>query len=482
MKKLFIIILLVISIITSGFCAGDTRKATKITNIDYKETSSGGELIIQATGPVKYSSQLLTDPLRIAIDIPGTVLSLKKGKNITNEIVKNVKAVQLAPDSVRVVLELKKPVSVRIASRINLDQIKLKLTSSNGDIPVPETTPAPAEISQQSQQKEVSSTITQQIREVKFEEKNDIRKIFITTTGPVTYEWHRLKSPDSRIYIDFTDAILVEKKLSVPVEDEIISDIRVAQNRKSPNVVRLVFKLNTSVKINFFQSQTVANQLIMEIGKETIDESSMATIGTGTIGYLVNTVKTIVIDPGHGGGDYGAINPSTGLAEKDITLDISLRLQELLIQEGWNAILTHSTDRDVTSSDSSDSEELWARANTGNKNNAALFISIHCDSSTKETVRGTTTFYYKDVDKTLASVIHKYLISDLGTMDRGIKSSKFYVLKNTKMPAALLEIAFISNSEDSKLLSSSPFRQKVATAIFKGICEYTTYPAIVGGK
>jgi len=478
MKKLLIIMLFVIFVITGGFCAGD--KSTKIINIDYKETSSGGELIIQATSPVKYSSQLLTDPLRIAVDIPGAVLSLKKNRDIKNEIVKNVKATQDSPNSVRVVLELKKPVSLRIASRINLDQIKLRLTSSNGDIPVAETTPAPSET---PRVKDAPSGIsTQQIREVKFEEKNDIRRIFITTTGPVTYEWHRLKSPDSRIYIDFTDAILVEKKLSVPVDDEIISDIRVAQNRKSPNVVRLVFKLNSSVKINFYQSKSVANQLIMEMGKETVDENSMATIGTGAIGYLTNTVKTIVIDPGHGGGDYGAINPSTGLAEKDVTLDISLRLQELLIQEGWNAILTHSTDRDVTSSDSSDSEELWARANTGNKNDAAIFLSIHCDSSSKEKVRGTTTFYYKDIDKSLASVIHKYLISSLGTMDRGIKSSKFYVLKNTKMPAALLEIAFISNSEDSKLLANATFRQKVARAIFEGICEYTTYPAVVGGK
>ena len=477
MKKFIIIFLLLISVFTGGVCAGD--KATKIINIDYKEIPSGGELIIQATGPIKYSSQLLTDPLRIAVDIPGTVLSIKKSKDIKNDIVKNVKAIQNTSNSVRVVMELKKPVSVRIASRINLDQVKLRLTS-NGDMPVPDTTPVPAETPQAKDGNVVTNT--QQIREVKFEEKNDIRRIFITTTGPVTYEWHRLKSPDSRIYIDFTDAILVEKKLSVPVNDEIISDIRVAQNRKSPNVVRVVFKLNKSVKIAFSQSQTVANQLIMEIGKETVDETSMATVGTGAIGYLMNTVKTIVIDPGHGGGDYGAINPSTGLAEKDITLDISLRLQELLIQQGWNAILTHSTDRDVTSSDSSDSEELWARANIANKNDADIFLSIHCDSSTKGTVRGTTTFYYKDVDKSLASVIHKYLISDLGTMDRGIKSSKFYVLKNTKMPAALLEIAFISNSEDARLLSSATFRQKVARAIFEGICEYTTYPAVVGGK
>ncbi|MEQ8171743.1 MAG: AMIN domain-containing protein, partial [Candidatus Eremiobacterota bacterium] len=91
MKKFIIIFLLLISVFTGGVCAGD--KATKIINIDYKEIPSGGELIIQATGPIKYSSQLLTDPLRIAVDIPGTVLSIKKSKDIKNDIVKNVKAI-----------------------------------------------------------------------------------------------------------------------------------------------------------------------------------------------------------------------------------------------------------------------------------------------------------------------------------------------------------------------------------------------------
>ncbi|OQA20222.1 MAG: N-acetylmuramoyl-L-alanine amidase LytC precursor [bacterium ADurb.Bin363] len=463
-----------------AFCARDiTAVNKKITNIIYKGTSSGGEIVIQATGPIKYSSQLLSNPLRIAVDINDVVLSLQKEPDIKNDLVKSIRVSQysLKPDIVRVVVELNKPLAVRIASRINLDEVKLKLNYTNEDMATPDVTPIPAVRSQEH----VTQPSTQKMLGIQFERKDDIRKILITTTGPVSYEWHRLKSPDSRIYIDFTDAVLIEKKLSVPVEDDIVSDIRVAQNRLSPNVVRIVFKLSKPLKVTFLKSQSVANQLIIEIGKEKENESVMAKIGTGFIGYL-STGKIIVIDPGHGGGDYGAINPQTGLAEKEVTLDVSLRLQELLIQDGWNVILTHSTDRDVTSSDSSDSEELWARANIANQGQASFFISIHCDACSNENVRGSTTFYCKDVDKPFAMALHKSLISNLKTADRGTKSATFYVLKHTTMPAALIEIAFISNSEDAKLLSAPDFRQKVARAIFEGLYEYIGGPVIIGGK
>jgi len=298
----------------------------------------------------------------------------------------------------------------------------------------------------------------------------------------VTYEWHRLKSPDSRFYIDFTDAVLMEKKLTIPVQDDMVSDVRVAQNSKSPDIVRLVFKLAKAVEMKIFSSQNIPNQLVIEIGNKNINEASMMTIGTGSLGYLDNGFKTIVIDPGHGGGDYGAINPAKGLAEKDITLDISLRLQELLSKNGWNVILTRSTDRDVTYLGSPDSEELWARVNVANQAKSDLFISIHCDASTKPDVRGTTTFYCYDEDRGLAMALQESLVSILGTANRGVKKEGFYVIKHTDMPSALVEVAFISNSEDAKLLAAPAFRQKAAEGLYNGICQYSRGLNVVGEK
>ncbi len=456
----------------------------RVINVSYADATGGAEIIIDATGPVKYESTLLSNPPRIAIDIPNAVLALNEEIKISNTIVKTVKASQfsLKPDVVRVVVELNNPVAIRVASRIRMDQIKLKLSFSNegeyaGDGKYTEDNPPSLE-----SQKFTLNTNTQQISSVKFEVKDGIRRIFITTTGPVTYEWHRLKSPDSRFYIDFTDAVLMEKKLTIPVQDDMVSDVRVAQNSKSPDIVRLVFKLAKTVEMKIFPSQNIPNQLIIEIGNKTINEASMMTIGTGSLGYLDNGFKTIVIDPGHGGGDYGAINPATGLAEKDITLDICLRLQDLLSKNGWNVILTRSTDRDVTYLGSPDSEELWARVNVANQAKSDLFISIHCDASTKPDVKGTTTFYCYDEDRGLAMALQESLVSILGTANRGVKKEGFYVIKHTDMPSALVEVAFISNSEDAKLLAAPAFRQKAAEGLYNGICQYSRGLNIVGEK
>jgi N-acetylmuramoyl-L-alanine amidase len=452
----------------------------KVLNVSYVDTESGAEIIIDASGPIKYDSTLLSNPPRIAIDIPNAILALEEDINISNNVVKTTKASQfsLSPDVVRVVVELNMPIAAKVASRIRMDQVKLKLDFSNSSEYMAEDNFTPP----LQTQKFTLDNNTQQITGVKFEEKNNIRRIYITSTGPISYEWHRLKSPDSRFYIDLTDAVLMEKKLTVPVEDELISDIRVAQNQKSPNIVRIVFKMDKTVEMKIFPSQNISNQLIIEMGTREISEANMLTIGSGYLGYLNNGFKTIVIDPGHGGGDYGAINPETGLSEKEVTLDICLRLQELLNENGWNAILTHSTDRDVTYLGSPDNEELWARVNVANQADADLFLSIHCDACTKPNVRGTSTFYNDEADKSLALALQESLISHLGTANRGIKQAGFYVIKHTKMPSALVEVAFISNSEDAKLLSDPAFRQKAAEGIYNGICRYSGGLIIVGEK
>lgn len=458
----------------------------KVVDVSYVDTEDGAEVIVDATGPIEYTSKLLSDPPRIAIDIPDAVLELNGEIGISNEVVKSIKASQYStsPNTVRVVVELNIPIAARVASRIRFDQVKLKLNFSNENMAVnsnvsTQTVVEPPVIQSQSQY----NPNTQQITGITLEEKDGLRKIYITATGPLTYEWHRLKSPDNRFYIDFTDAVLPEKKLTIPVQDELLSDIRVAQYNKNPNIVRLVFKLGEVVSINLIQSKSIANQLVIDIGSKKINESTMATLGNGSVGYLVNGEgKTVVIDPGHGGGDYGAINPNTGLVEKDVTLDIALRLQDILLKNGWNAILTRSTDRDVSYLGSSDFEELQARVDVANNVNADLFISIHCDASTKSNVRGTTSFYYGDKGKALAMSLQQSIAGRLGTANRGIKSADYFVLKHTTMPATLAEIAFISNIDDAKLLATPSFRQDTAEALYEGICQYVKGSVIVGEK
>lgn len=187
--------------------------------------------------------------------------------------------------------------------------------------------------------------------------------------------------------------------------------------------------------------------------------------------------KKIVIDPGHGGNDAGAIGP-TGVMEKNVTLKVSLELRKLLEAEGATVILTRETDRTVSEkgAKASDIEELGARCEVANRAGADIFISIHADSFTRPEARGTTGYYYSKSTsgkgQKLADCIRRNLVEQLGTPSRGTQPCNFFVVKHTDMPATLIELGFISNKDEEKLLDSKEGVQKAAQAILDGIEDY----------
>ena len=187
--------------------------------------------------------------------------------------------------------------------------------------------------------------------------------------------------------------------------------------------------------------------------------------------------KKIVIDPGHGGNDSGAIGP-TGVMEKNVTLRVALELQRLLEAEGAQVIMTRDTDRTVSpkGAAASDIEELGARCEIANRIGADIFISIHADSFTRPEARGTTGYYYSKSTsgkgQKLADCIRRNLIEQLGTPSRGTQPCNFYVVKHTDMPATLIELGFISNKDEEKLLNSEEGVRKAAQGILDGIEDY----------
>lgn len=180
--------------------------------------------------------------------------------------------------------------------------------------------------------------------------------------------------------------------------------------------------------------------------------------------------KIIVLDPGHGGSDTGAIGPNN-LAEKNVTLAIARELRNLLSKEGATIFMTRTTDQDVAYPGASNIEELEARVAIANQANADLFISIHADSFS-ESVHGTTTYYYPGSDSSLAHFVQDSLVDQLRLSNRGFLPNDYYVLKYTKMPAILTEAAFISNPKEERLLGNRLFDQKVALGIYNGIKNY----------
>ncbi|MHB8072210.1 N-acetylmuramoyl-L-alanine amidase [Desulfosporosinus fructosivorans] len=190
--------------------------------------------------------------------------------------------------------------------------------------------------------------------------------------------------------------------------------------------------------------------------------------------------KTILIDPGHGGPDTGAIGPNH-TNEKNNTLAIALALNDILKQAGAKTILTR--DKDITpAAHYSELEDLQARVNIANETKPDLFISIHNNgSSSSPTAQGTETYYSDDCSKKaesilLANSIQSAAIDTLGTNNRGVKQAGFYVLRNATMPAILIETSFISNPYEEARLQNQTFQKNVASSIFQGIYNYYKSP------
>jgi len=180
--------------------------------------------------------------------------------------------------------------------------------------------------------------------------------------------------------------------------------------------------------------------------------------------------KVIVVDPGHGGSDAGAIGPRNTI-EKNVTLTIARDLRKLLADEGATVILTRTSDQDVAYKGTSDIDELKARVDIANQAHADLFISIHADAFT-EYASGTATYFYPGSNDYLARTVQSSMVSQLKLYDRGFQASDYYVLKYTNMPAILTEVAFLSNPKEEKLLNNRGFDKKIATGIFNGIKKY----------
>lgn len=183
--------------------------------------------------------------------------------------------------------------------------------------------------------------------------------------------------------------------------------------------------------------------------------------------------KIITLDPGHGGSDPGAIGAS-GLKEKQITLEISMRVKELLEKEGAKVFMTRTTDKDVYAPNASDRAELQARVNVAEKHNSDLFLSLHINSSVNKSVGGFSSYYYPKTDNDLkiAKAIQDKFAKNFGVDNLGVRQANFYVVKRCSMPATLLEMCFISNPKEEKLMKSKWFQKKTARLIVEGVENY----------
>lgn len=169
--------------------------------------------------------------------------------------------------------------------------------------------------------------------------------------------------------------------------------------------------------------------------------------------------QSLVIDPGHGGSDPGAVG--CGLRECDINLDVATRFYNLMKSAGYTVYMTRTSDATVS---------LASRAQYANNLGVARFVSIHCNAF-NGSANGTETFCYPNggsVSYALRDNTNPKIVAALGTYNRGCKTADYYVLRETNMPAILAELAFIDHAGDAAKLGNATYRQQAAQALKNG--------------
>ena len=342
----------------------------------------------------------------------------------------------------------------------------------------------------------------------------DYSRVIINVSDNFEYQANILKGTKNkppRIYVDIYPAILDNKvSKEIKIKDALLTKVRVAQFDK--NTVRVVLDLNSLTSYKIFKLRDPYQLVLDLIGKERITEKVSKSLTKDKEKYINLarqfglSIKRIVIDPGHGGDDPGAIGPK-GLKEKDVVLKVAkLLTQKLKEKLNVEVLLTRKKDKFIP---------LIQRPAIANSKKADLFISIHTNASPDSKARGVETYYLnfttdpeamrvaalenaasdkalsdlQDLIKAilantklsesrlLAEKIQEQLIKTLkryypDTINRGVKYAPFLVLVGTRMPAVLIEIGFISNPKEENRLKDSHYLEMVAEGIAKGIEIY----------
>ena len=342
-------------------------------------------------------------------------------------------------------------------------------------------------------------------------------RVVLDIDGAVEYTQNRIAHPD-RLYFDLSNCSVSNKaKAPLAINDGTLKMVRISQfNKKN---VRVVLELDRMNKFSAFMLEH-PNRLVIDVYNPG---QALSTIKPGKgkkkkpVRKNYHKIRTVVIDPGHGGKDPGAVGPR-GLQEKDITLYVGKKLGKI-IKKKHNVDIIYTRNRDVF-------VPLNDRTEIANSKKADLFISIHVNASKKRSVRGIETYFLnwtndreairvaarenkisvkkmkkvqnglqmilqdlarnnkREESMRLAHSVQSAMVNKLKTdyskiEDLGVKYALFYVLVGAEMPSILVEISFISNRNEEKRLAGKSYKNKIAEAIAMGINSYINQSTLI---
>lgn len=291
-------------------------------------------------------------------------------------------------------------------------------------------------------------------------------RLTIALDGNVTPKVSKMTGPD-RIVVDlpyatFSDVFGTGQELDPNLNGKLtvtdypdVSAVRYSLFSTAPYTVRFVIDLTQAKDYSVEVSGDASKLIVVDLNAQSSGDTATQPGNNGR--------KLVVLDAGHGAKDSGAIGV-TGKLEKNFNLAVILKAAELLKKENKvDVVLTRSDDTFL---------ELKDRAGMANNLKADLFISVHANSSNSAAASGSETYYQRDSSIPFAKVMHKYLVQATGLSDRGVRYGNFHVIRETTMPAVLLEVGYLSNKGDEAKLFTEALQNKVAAGIVSGIKEY----------
>ena len=406
---------------------------TEITGVRVSSSQDKTRIVVDAKAPVTYRTMVLKNPGRVVVDIKDAWLSpqAKRELAVSGPFVSRARVAQFDQRTVRVVVE----------TTVGKDNYKIfPLTGG----PVPGRV-----VLDFGRVGPDSAGATIALPDVKAPTKPAAPQT--KPTKPQT----KPQTPQTKPQAPQTKPVETKPAETKPVETKPVETK--PEEQQTPQDAEQAAQ------------ETAADTPGEQPATESSTDAGIAAI-TGLAGH------SITIDAGHGGNDSGAIGP-TGVTEKSVTLRVALALQKILTSEGATVYMTRTTDTEVSpkGAAASDIEELQARCDVANQHDSDIFISIHMDSFTNGAAKGTTGYYYalgSKKSRDLADKVRAGVIDQIGTPSRGTQSCNFYVVKHTDMPATLVEVAFISNPTEEKLMNSEDGVQKAAQGIADGIADF----------
>lgn len=469
---------------TAPFLAAQRSDLIQVTSVRSWSRPDSTRIIIQTTGAFEYHSDMAVNPDRLYVDIlhsrPWIGQKRTASHEVGDRLVRRVRIAENSPGTTRVVFDLTSPIDFSISTLISPDRLVVELRPHAG--PPQKKPSAPvyeARVAPPPPQSDLAHPQTRRGFVYPPPVATRHAQIMFAGIAPVA----PLPALDTDP-LPFTD----------PAET-----VAQALPPRSAVVVRVA--ANTS-------PTPAASTRVLPALRATASESAAVSENatrsmTRALGLKVNR---IVIDAGHGGHDDGTIGPH-GVMEKDVVLDVALRLAKLVQQRmGAEVVLTRSDDTFIP---------LQQRTAIANDHKADLFLSIHANSSPAPEVAGTETFFLnftnapdalnvaarenagsdktvgelKDLIQTItlndkieesrtfaediqSAIQAQAAKSNAAARNRGVKRAPFVVLIGAGMPSVLAEIGFLSNARDENNLNKPEYRQKVAEALYKGLSQY----------